>query len=308
MNIKKILLLVFIILTYFQNSYSENSISIVYKINNKIITSLDIKKEEQYLLALNNQLQNLDKRKRFNLAKESALREKIKEIELEKYYVFNQENPLLDKIIESFYTKLKLNNENEFMKYLQAFNLTIPELKKKIEIERSWNDLIYKIYNNQVNIDENKLKSKIKNKKNKTTLLLLSEIIFTKDQGQSVDQKIKNIYESIKEIGFKNTANIYSISDSAKFGGDIGWVDKQKLSKKILEFVEKTQVNNYTKPIPISNGYMILKLEEQKDQIIKVDINKELEEMIRFETDNQLNKFSKIYFDKIKINTIINEL
>ena len=100
-----------------------------------------------------------------------------------------------------------------------------------------------KIYNNQINIDENKLKkNKVNGKKNKTKLLLLSEIIFElKIKNNLLIIKIKNIYESIKEIGFKNTANIYSISDSAKFGGDIGWVDKQKrISKKILkEFVEK---------------------------------------------------------------------
>ena len=305
---KKILFILFIVFIYFQNSYSENNISIVYKVNHKIITSFDLKKEEQYLLSLNNKLQYLDEKKRFNLAKESALKEKIKEIELEKYYVLKQDNTFLDKIIENFYIKLKLKNKDEFVEYLNNYNLTIAEIKKKIEIERAWNELIYEIYKDQINIDKKKLEAKIKNDKKKTTSLLLSEIIFTKDPGEEINKKIKNIYESIKEIGFENTANIYSTSDSAKFGGNIGWVDKQKLSKKILKFVEKIKVNNYTSPIPISNGYMILKVEEQKELIIKVDIDKKLEEMIRYETDNQLNKFSKIYFDKIKINTIINEL
>ena len=305
---KKIIFIILISLLIFQSSYSENTVSIVYKVNQKIITTLDVKKEENYLLALNNQLKNLDKKKIFEIAKESALREKIKKIELDKYYELSQKNPFLDTVIEDFFMRLGLKNKDEFEAYLLPYDLTISEIKKKIEVETTWNELIFTKYKNDLNIDKEKMKKKIRNKRNKKTLFLLSEIVFKKNQGDDMKKKITNIYESINEIGFKNTANIYSSSDSAKFGGNIGWVDKNNLSKKILRLIENIEVKNHTKPIPISNGYLILRLEEIKEQIIKVDQDKELKQMIKYETDNQLNKFSQIYYDIIKINTIINEL
>ena len=305
---KKIIFIILISLLIFQSSYSENTVSIIYKVNQKIITTLDVKKEENYLLALNNQLKNLDKKKIFEIAKESALREKIKKIELDKYYELSQKNPFLDTVIEDFFMRLGLKNKDEFEAYLLPYDLTISEIKKKIEVETTWNELIFTKYKNDLNIDKEKMKKKIRNKRNKKTLFLLSEIVFKKNQGDDMKKKITNIYESINEIGFKNTANIYSSSDSAKFGGNIGWVDKNNLSKKILRLIENIEVKNHTKPIPISNGYLILRLEEIKEQIIKVDQDKELKQMIKYETDNQLNKFSQIYYDIIKINTIINEL
>jgi len=305
---KKIIFIILITLLCFQSSFSENTVSIIYKVNQKIITTLDVKKEENYLLALNNQLKNLDKKKIFEIAKESALREKIKKIELDKYYELSQENPFLDTVIENFFMKLGLKNKDEFEVYLLAYDLTISEIKKKIEVETTWNELIFTKYKNDLNIDKEKIKKKIKKKTNKKTLFLLSEIVFKKNQEDNMEKKIKNIYESINEIGFKNTANIYSSSDSAKFGGNIGWVDKNNLSKKILKLIENIEVKNQTKPIPISNGYLILRLEEIKEEIIKIDQDKELQQMIKYETDNQLNKFSQIYYDIIRINTTINEL
>ena len=140
------------------------------------------------------------------------------------------------------------------------------------------------------------------------TLFSLSEIVFNKSSDQRLDDKVDIINQSITEIGFKNTANIYSISDSAKFGGDIGWIDKKNLSKNILTALEQINTNEHTAPIPITNGFLILKLKEIKSEKTEIDFGEELDKMIRYETDNQLNTYSKIYYNKIKINTIINEL
>ena len=46
--------IVIIFLLFFQNSYSNNNVYIKYKVENDIITNLDIIKEQQYLIALNN--------------------------------------------------------------------------------------------------------------------------------------------------------------------------------------------------------------------------------------------------------------
>ena len=281
-----------------------------YKVNNEIITNIDVENESRYLMALNTQLRNLDEKKIIAIAKDSIIKETIKKIELQKYFKLNLKNPYLNTIIKDFYIKLDLNNEIEFETYLNKYNLTINDVKKKMEIETTWNQLIFEKYKNQINIDEDKIKQRIKNKipSKENKKYLLSEIVFEKKADQTVKQKIKNINESIKEIGFKNTANIYSVSDSSKFGGNIGWVEESKLSSKLASAVEKLSIGEITTPIQIGNGFLIIKLNDIKSEIIKIDEKKELKKLIRFEQNRQLDQFSKIYFNKIKINTKISEL
>jgi peptidyl-prolyl cis-trans isomerase SurA len=281
-----------------------------YKVNNEIITNIDVENESRYLMALNTQLRNLDEKKIISIAKDSIIKETIKKIELQKYFKLNQKNPYLNTIVKDFYIKLNLNDEIEFETYLNKYNLTINDVKKKMEIETTWNQLIFEKYKNQINIDEDKIKQRIKNKipSKENKKYLLSEIVFEKKADQTVKQKINNINESIKEIGFKNTANIYSVSDSSKFGGNIGWVEESKLSSKLASVVEKLNIGEITTPIQIGNGFLIIKLNDIKSEIIKIDEKKELKKLIRFEQNRQLDQFSKIYFNKIKINTKISEL
>jgi len=304
----KILFIVLIALLFFQKTYAESKISIVYKINQEIITSEDILDEENYLLSLNKQLKNLNQKKRLELAQQSILREIIKKIEVKKYFVLDQADPLLEKIIEDFIIKLKLKDKEAFEIYLKDFGITMDNLKKKIEIETTWNQLIFKKYQRQVNINKIKLGEKIKKQSNKKTTFLLSEIIFKTNTGEKLEEKSDQIYKSIKEIGFQNTANVYSLSDTSKFGGKIGWVEKQNLSNIVQIYLESIEIGSHTKPIPITNGHLILMLEDIKKEDVEINFKEELNKMIKFETDKQLNTFSKIYFDKIKINTIINEL
>ena len=281
-----------------------------YKVDNEIITNIDVENESRYLMALNTQLRNLDNKKIIKIAKDSIIKETIKKIELKKYFKLNQKNPYLNTIIKDFYTKLDLNDEIEFETYLNKYNLTIIDVKKKMEIETTWNQLIFEKYKDQINIDVDKIKQRIKKKtpSKENKKYLLSEIIFEKKMNQTVKQKINNINESIKEIGFKNTANIYSVSDSSKFGGNIGWIEEGKLSSKLASAIEKLKIGEITTPIQIGNGFLILKLNDIKSEIVKIDEKKELDKIIKFEQNRQLDQFSKIYFNKIKINTKISEL
>ena len=136
----------------------------------------------------------------------------------------------------------------------------------------------------------------------------LSEIVFEKDDQNNLNKKIKDINKSIENVGFRNTANIYSISDSAKFGGDIGWIEEIEFSTKILEQFKTLEIGQHTKAIQIGNSFLILKVEKIKNEKKEIDKKKELEIKIRLETTKQLNQFSKIYYNKVKINTNINEL
>ena len=307
---KKLIILVFLSIFLNFKLFAITNIFVVYKVENEIITNIDIENESRYLVALNNQLNNLSEEKILEIAKDSILKETIKKIELLKYFELDQTNPFLETVIKDFYLKLKMNNKSEFQDYLSNYNLLIEDVKRKIEVETTWNQMVYNKYKNQININEKKLEQKIKKRKisQKKKLYSLTEITFEKEQEQSLSDKIKKIDESIKEIGFKNTANIYSMSDSSKFGGNIGWVEEKNLSDKLSKELKKLKIGEHTQPLLIGSNYLILKIEDIKNEKIQIDAKKELEKMILFEKERQLKQFSKIYFNKVKINTDISEL
>ena len=309
-KIKLIFIKLFLI--FFFNNIANAAISsfIVIKVNNEIITNFDIKQEYNYLIALNNELKNLDENSIIDLAKNSLIREKIKKNELAKYYEFDGTNDYLNTILERFYLKLNLNNINEFENYLKNFNLSLMDVKKKIEIEVLWNQMIMQKYDKQIDIDKNKLKKKIIEQKmlnDEKIKYELSEIVFQVDTKKKLNEMIDEIKESIASKGFKNTATIYSISDSSKFGGQIGWVNEEQLSKLILNEVKKLNTGEITDPINIPGGLLILKLENVKSEKIEINLDEALNNLIKFEKSRQLNQFSAIYFNKIKINSKISE-
>ena len=308
-KVKFILFLFLLLIISFKSSTAEN-FYIVYKINNEIITNSDIEKEYRYLVSLNNQLKNLEKQKIIELSKESALREKIKKIELIKYFDLKTINIDIDNYLENFYRNLNIKNKKEFEEYLQSNNISLNYVRKKIEIEILWNQLIYDRYIDQINIDRNQLKEKVKKliSTKKQKKYSLSEILFDIENNSNFEKKLENINQSISEIGFKNTANIYSISDSSKFGGKIGWIEEQKLSTKILEQLKTLEVGQYTSPLQVGSSFLILKIEEIKYENAIMNEDEELNKMIQFETSKQLDQFSKIFYEKIKINSFINEL
>jgi peptidyl-prolyl cis-trans isomerase SurA len=306
----KLSILIFLIITSASLINAKANIKILYKINNEIITNVDIENEIKYLIALNNQLSRLEGRKLIAVAKDSIIKEKIKEIELVKYFVLNQQNPYLNTVVENFYKKLGLENLEQFEDYLSNYNLTIKKLKKKIEIESTWNQLVYDTYKRQINIDDKALEKSINNdalsKKNKK--YLLSEIIIEKSSNDSINNQALEIEKSIQEIGFENTATTFSISDSSKFGGKIGWVDEIKLSGKINEYVKTLQVGEITKPILIGKNFILIKLEDIKEETVSINKDEILQKLRIAEQERQLAQFSSIYFNKVKINTYIDEL
>ena len=305
----------FFFLIIFFNFFCSNYIYsfesyVVLKINNKIITNVDINNEYRYLIALNTDLQNIDKKKVMNIAKDSIIREKIKEDELLKYYDLNIKNKYIDSILANFYKKLGMKNEKEFKSYLSKYNLSFDEIKKKIEIEAAWNDLIYSKYVSKVKIDKIKIKNKINDllsKNKKQNVYLISEIMFNPERVEEIQKKYKLIEKSISEVGFKNTANLYSVSDSAKLGGQVGWVNETQLSEIIKKEISKLKIGEYTKPITIPGGFLIIHLDDKKTHNIYLNFDEEFEKQIAYEKNTKLEQYSKIYFKKIKKNSIISE-
>ena len=135
-----------------------------------------------------------------------------------------------------------------------------------------------------------------------------SEILFDLKKDEDLQIKIKQIKTSINEIGFNNTANIFSISDNARMGGKLDWINESSLSKKILDNVKNLEQGQLSKVMSIGNNFLILKIDEIKKIKMKLDKDKLLKKMTNNEINNQLNKFSIIYFNKVQINYIINDI
>ena len=304
---KTIILLIFFSLIN-KNAFSENKFYIVAKVNNEIITNYDVETESNYLKLLNPNLNQLDKNRVIGIAKNSLINEIIKQKQLKKIFEFDQNQKIIDQIFKDFYTNLGFSKEKDFDQVLRnKKTYSILEVKEKIKIDFLWNKLIYNLHNKQIKVDKNKLLNKIKNSDQYKNQYLLSEIFFNKDKNESLENKVNKIKKSIYDVGFNNTASLYSISDTSSVGGKIGWIKEENLSPKILEELYKIRSGEITEIIKIGNNFLILKIEEIKKNKIKIDNEMKLKDMIDFERNRQLNQFSNIYFNKIKINYSIDE-
>ncbi len=307
--LKRTLILNLIFFSLINFSYSKIQLKIIMKIDNEIITSHDIEQEINYLKALNPRLNQINKDELLIIAKKSLIKEFIKRKEIEKYKKLNLENTQINNVLNNLIQNLNLQNESELESYLNAFNFSLEELKKKIEIENEWKNLIYSKYIKTVKINEKELIDKIERSSREKFLLEynLSEIVFTNTKDVSLKQLFENVQESIKKNGFENTANLYSISESSKVGGKIGWVKKNSLSDVIIESLKNLSVSEYSPPLKINNNYFIFKINDIRKIEIEIDKKKELDKMIFVETSKQLDKFSNIFYNKIKLNSEISE-
>ena len=297
----------FFILLSINTAKAENKIKIELQIENEIITNIDFKKERNYLVALNNNLKNLPKNQLNQISRESLIREKIKRIELMKFYDFSKTEKYSNKLLDDFYKRLNFKNENEFNNYIKNYNLKISDIKEKLRIEALWNELIFTKFKDKVSIDEEEIKKKVKEKKNFIHVYNLSEILFELKSNEKLSDKYNLVIKNINNSGFKNSANIFSISDTSKFGGEIGWVDETQLNELMLKEIKTLKINDITKPIQTTNGYLIIKVNDKKKKEVTVDFNKTVKRLITMENNRQLQQFSLIYFNKIKQNVFISE-
>ena len=309
-KLKKLIKYNFLILLFssfinYQINALENKI--VLKIDNNIITSIDIENEVKYLKVLNPKLKNLDKDKIFEIAKNSLVRENIKMIETSKYQLQNLDEKYLENIMRNIYEGIGIESMDEFLDYISNYNINIETIKKKLEIEANWNRLIYQKFNPKLKIDKKKIKDEIKLNKSFTNSYFLYEILFSAKKSDEANDKYNKIIESIKKDGFENAASIFSISDSGKTGGQLGWINERSLSKKILREISKIEKNEITKPILIPGGFLILYIKDIKKIKKEIDIEKEFTLMVKYLQNQQLNQYSNIYFNKIMKDLEINE-
>ena len=304
---KKIFVYVIIIyLKIIVNSISSE-IKILYKINDSIITNHDILEEINYLVSLNKNLSQLNNEQLSSNAERSLIREIIKRDEIKKFYEINYNEAIksekIDIIIKNFRVNMGFNSSQEFEDYLKSRDINLIELKKKFIIEQFWNQLIFEKYRNFVKINKKKIDSELEQLiKNNLEILSfnLSEIIFFEKNKDAIDKKIQEITTSIKTIGFKDAAVIHSISETAKLGGEIGWINENQMPKKIFFAIKDLKIGEFSKPIITPGGIILLKINNKKSVSAKVDKKKEMDRLISYERDRILNEYSIIYYKEVE--------
>ena len=303
----KIFLFIFISCLIFNKAQSIE-IKIIHNIKGEIITNVDVKNEFKYLVAMNNTLKELDKDKILNISNESIIKEKIKKIEISKFFdEIKIDEKYLNVLLKSKYSRLGLKSPNEFQLYLKDYGLTLNDIVEKITINALWNEMIIEKYSSQVAINKKKIEKEVsKNREMLSKEYRLSEITFAVKNNDEIQKKYKEISNSINEVGFKNSASIYSFSESAKIGGDIGWINENSLNEKIRSKINDLKIGEISKPIILPNGILILTVVDSKNSKIKIDLESELKNAISYERNRQLSQYSRIYYNKIKKNLEFN--
>ena len=304
---KKILLIFFYSLIAFSNASAiENKI--LFKVNNEIITSIDILTELKYLEMINSDFIKMPKKKAFEIAKKSLIREKIKVIELKKFFEeIKIEDEFLNRLLIDRFKSINIKNIYDFEKHFLLLDISPSLIKKKISIEVMWNQLIFNKFKQNVKINKEDIKNELLTK-DKQKEYLLSEILFTINENEKFDKKTNLLEKEINDKGFSQTALTYSISDTSSKGGKLGWVKETILSSKIKKIIKKIKINSYTKPIIIPGGFLILKIENIRETKNDLDLDSEINRIVKEKTNEQLNQLSNIYFNKVKKDIIINEL
>jgi peptidyl-prolyl cis-trans isomerase SurA len=306
---KKKLSFLLLILLILNSSVNSLENKIILKIENEIITSLDVINEYKYLVALNPTFKNSKKDDIIELSKKSILQEKIKKIEIDK----NFNNPkipqkFLDQILQNIYSKIGFNNLDEFKRYLASNNTDLDTVKNKLEIEALWNELILIKFSSKVKINEKELRNRIKKNQNFIKSYLLSEISFEVSNLKELDNKFQEISKVIINKGFDFAALKYSISQTSSVGGKLDWINLNSLNKNIRGAINNLKINDFTKPINVPGGFLILRINDIKNTKMEIDIEKEFKKLENYEKNNQLNQYSKIYFNKVKKDLEISEL
>lgn len=307
MKLKIKILTLFLLIIFFNSKIYALENRILFKVNNEIITSVDILNEIQYLSLFNENLSNLKKENIYEIAKNSIIKEKIKIIELSRYLEkLEVEQQYYELFLNDYIKKLDVSSLKDFERLILEKGIKIENIQQKIKVELLWNQLIFGKFSKDIKVDKKKIKEEIL-KNNLQNEYLISEIVFNLDKGQQLNTKLNLIQSEISDNSFSSAALMYSISNSSNNGGELGWIKLNSLNSKIKNQILKTKVNEITEPIVIPGGFIILKINDVRKTKIVNDIDKEVELVVREVSNKQLNQHSIIYFNKIKKEIEINE-
>ena len=160
----KFLRIITIIFLLILNGHSALAIEnkILLKVDNKLITSIDILDEINYLKSINQNINKLENNKIFEIARNSLIKDKIKEIAIgqivDKIEINDKD---FERILISNYSKAGYAEIEKIDEHLAKFNINKEMLRKKMTINAIWNQFIYDKYSSNIKIDTEKLKQDI---------------------------------------------------------------------------------------------------------------------------------------------------
>ena len=307
---QKLVFLIISIISFFPINVFSTENKILLKIDNEIITSVDVLNEINFINTVNKNTDKISKEELYKISLNSLIKEKIKKIEiLRNYKSIEVEQTFMKELIASSYKKLGFKDLESFRIYLDKNSISFENFKNKIAIDSLWNEIIFFKFQKKIKIDKDNLRKQLIEKKDKEIKsYLLSEIVFNVDEKLNLESKYNQIKEDILEKGFDNAALLHSISNTSNSGGDLGWIEENSLNSKLQKTISNLKIGEITEPIIIQGGFLILKLNDTKKIKNEIDVEKELKKLIAKETNQQLNQFSNIYFNKVKKEIKINEI
>ena len=305
----RFLFIIFFFVILLGNNLLNASVKIKYKVGDEIITNTDINNEKNYLFFLRPDLKNLTNSEMLKISEKSIIRDLIKKREVNRVFKDLDTKMINDGIKRKLFNFKKVKNEKEFLELLDGANIEYEIILERMKYEAFWNELIFQKYNSLIKINKNKLKLDLEHKisSNKKYEYNISELLFEISKNESFQSKYKEILNYIKLNDFETAASRFSISNSANNGGQIGWIKETLLSNNINSKLNKLEINELTSPMKYPNGYLILRVNNKKEIKEKINLEKELDELIKYEQNKQLNQFSILFFKKLKQNISINE-
>ena len=290
---------------FYLNIYASTKNKIIVKINDKIISSYEIKNKINTELVLRNleiNQKNIDNFKNFSLQELIKLR--LKEIEILKFMSTNYKNvdisKQLNKISSGNTVELKKRFENNKINY----DIFISELK----IQTAWQQLIFRLFKNKVQIDENeiiKLANEFKNTR-QFKEFDLSEIVITFENNNDIKAKIENVKNSLNDVGFEKTVKIFSESDTATNNGKLGLISENMLSTEISQKLRNLREGEISEPITQSNKILFLKINKiNKTKNNNLDFEKLKKNIENKKKNDLLNLYSESHLSKLKNSTYI---
>tara|TARA_B100000963_G_scaffold357252_1_gene378984 strand:- start:7228 stop:8160 length:933 start_codon:yes stop_codon:yes gene_type:complete len=304
-NTIKILITIFFIT--FLNFSSINALQnkVLVKIENEAITSYELKNKINTLIILSNKEVNQKNVNRLKkIAVDQLINTKMKKIELLKYDINIEESE-----ISNYLNNVSSGNIDELKDTFKNNNLNYNLYIEEIKIQLSWQKLIYAIYQKKVNVNDIDIKNeltKILNEKSFVKEYNISEIDIILENNNKDNEKIIEIRNQIKELGFENVAKQISVSSSAGSGGNLGWLNENILSKKIYNILINLKIGDISEPIMGAKNVMFLKLNDIRTKKIEnLNVEELKKNIIKQKTNELFSLYSNNHLSKIKNSLLV---
>ncbi len=301
---KRFITIFFLFLLNFGTSKALQN-KILIKIENEVISTYELKNKINTLITLSNKKvnqKNVDKLKK--IAVDQLINTKLKKIELSKYNIEVGESNVIN-----YLKNISNGNIEEFKNIFKDNNLNYNIYIEEVRIQLGWQQLIYSIYQNKVIVNDNDIKNelnKILNKKSFIKEYNISEIDIALEKNDQTNEKIFEIRNQIRELGFENAAKQLSVSSSSTSGGNLGWVNENILSKKIYDILINLKIGDISEPILTATNVMFLQLNDKRTKEIKnLDIEELKKDIIKQKRNELFSLYSNSHLSKIKNSLLV---